>query len=388
MSKISPILRIAIVAGEPSGDELGAELIHALKKYFPHAEFFGVGGEKMRRQGIDSWVPLEKLAVRGYIEVIKHLPDILRIRRLVKKRVLAQRPDVYIGIDSPDFNLPLEKIFKKAGIPTVHYVGPSVWMWRKNRINMVRQAVSHLLLILPFEKTIWDEAKVPASYVGHPLADRIPLIVNQASARERLRIAPDIPVIALLPGSRLSEAEYLTDMLIESAALLYQQYPNALFLVPVVTANIKAWFEQKLFTLQAHDIPIRIVFGHAQDVMQASDVVVLASGTATLEATLLKKPMVIIYKLNRLTYHLVKNKFYLPYFGLPNIISHRFVVPELMQAAATAENIVQAVANYLSDPAICEKLQKHFMHLHENLRCDAAVRAAEAVKTLLETSDA
>jgi lipid-A-disaccharide synthase len=371
--------RIAIVAGEASGDQLGGELIAALKQHLPDAHFFGIGGEKMCQQGLASLFPLEQLAVRGYVEVLKHLPKIWRIRRTLKRLILAEKPDVYIGIDAPDFNLGLEKVFKRAGIPTVHYVGPSVWMWRKNRIEKIRQAVSRILLILPFEQAIWDKAGVAATYVGHPLADMIPLTIDQEQVRAQLAIAQHIPVIALLPGSRLSEVEYLSDLLIDAAKILYRQHPNALFLVPVITRQTKEHFIKTQQARGAEELPIRIMFGHAHEAMQAADVVAVASGTATLEVALAKKPMVIIYKISKLTYHLVKNKFYLPYFGLPNIIAQRFVVPELMQNEATAENIAQAVNNYLADRKLCQQLKSHFTEMHQVLRCNAAMRAAETV---------
>lgn len=371
--------RIAIVAGEPSGDELGGELMAALKAYLPHAEFFGVGGEKMSAQGIKSLFPMEKLSVRGYVEVIKHLPEILRIRRMLKAHILKEKPDVYIGIDAPDFNLGLEKIFKEAGIPTVHYVGPTVWMWRKNRIEKIRQAVSHLLLIFPFEKAIWDKANVPATYVGHSLADTIPLETQKVQSREKLSIAQDVPVVALLPGSRFSELEYLSTLLIDSAKALHKRYQNMVFLVPLATAKTYDYFQQEVKNQQAQHLPIKIMLGHAHDVMQAADVVVLASGTATLEVMLTKKPMVIVYKLNALTYLLIKKKFYLPYFGLPNILSQDFVVPELIQNEAKVENVVQAVENYLSDHEACQNLAEHFTAIHHQLRCNAKDQAAIAV---------
>ena len=377
-------VRIAIVAGEPSGDELGGELIQALKTYLPHAEFFGIGGEKMCSHGLVSLFPLEKLAIRGLIEVIRHLPGILTIRHKLKKYILQKRPDIYIGIDAPDFNLSLEKVLKRAGIPTVHYVGPSVWMWRKNRIEKIRQAVSHLLLILPFEKAIWDKAGVAATYVGHPLADTIPLKNDQSVVKRELGIAQNTSVITLLPGSRLSEVEYLSTLLIETAKQLYKQHKNMVFLVPLATPQTHDYFCKAITANEAQDVPIKMILGNAQKMMQAADVVILASGTATLEASLLKKPMVIIYKLNKLTYHLLKNKFYLPYFGLPNIISQRFVVPELIQNAANVGNVVEAVENYLNNPQLCRELTDHFTDLHRSLRNNACDKAAQAVLSILE----
>lgn len=376
--------RIAIVAGEASGDQLGGQLIAALKQMLPQAQFFGIGGEKMCQQGLKTLFPLEKLAVRGYVEVLKHLPEILRIRRILRQVILAEKPDVYIGIDAPDFNLALEKVFKRAGIPTVHYVSPSVWMWRKKRIEKIRQAVSRILLILPFEQAIWDKAGVPATYVGHPLADMLPLKPDQAQVRRQLGIDRNIPVIALLPGSRLSEVEFLAALLIDAARLLYERYPDALFVVPMITRQTRDLFVKTQYARRAIHLPIRIMFGHAHEAMQAADVVVLASGTATLEAALSKRPMVIVYKISRLTYRLVKKRFYLPYFGLPNIISKRFVVPELMQDAATAANVAQAVSNYLDDKRLYQKLVTHFTLMHETLRCEAASRAAQAVLLTME----
>jgi lipid-A-disaccharide synthase len=375
--------RIAMVAGEASGDQLGGQLIAALKHHLPEAQFFGMGGEHMRQQGLISLFPVEKLAVRGYIEVLKHLPDIWRIRRTLKRIILAEKPDVYIGIDAPDFNLGLEKIVKQAGIPTVHYVGPSVWMWRKNRIDKIRQAVSHLLLILPFEQAIWDKAGVAATYVGHPLADMLPLTGDQDKARTQLATVSHTPIIALLPGSRLSEVEYLSAMLIDAAKILHHHYPQALFLVPLVTQQTQAYFVKTQYARGAAALPIQVISGRAHEVMQAADVVVVASGTATLEVALAKKPMVIIYKISQLTYWFVKNKFYLPYFGLPNIIAQRFVVPELMQNEATAENIAHAVTHYLVDQQQGQQLKTYFTEMHQMLRCNAAMRAAETVLSIM-----
>ncbi len=383
LSHIQGRPRIAVVAGEASGDLLGSQLILALKKRLPHAEFFGIAGPKMQSAGCTTVVPMEKLAVRGYLEVIRHLPELLRIRRQLKKQLLANKPDLFIGIDAPDFNFSLEKALKQAGVPTIHYVGPSVWAWRSERLKKIGQCVSHMLLLFPFEEQIYRDARIPASYVGHPLAEIFPAEPNQLAVREALEIPDQRAVFTLLPGSRQSEVEMLATLFVETAQKLFERYPNALFLVPFVTRETRLLFERAIWKQGAQELPFRLMFGHAHEAMQAADVILLASGTATLEAMLARRPMVVTYRLSPLTYRIVKRKLRLPYVSLPNVLAGQFIVPELLQDDATSDNLAQAMANLFDDKRLSNALSARFADLHHSLRCDAAERAADAVCAVL-----
>ncbi|BCL75188.1 lipid-A-disaccharide synthase [Jeongeupia sp. HS-3] len=375
--------RIAIVVGEASGDLLGSQLILALKARLPGAQFSGIAGPKMMAAGARSVVPMESLAVRGYLEVLKHLPRLIGIRRRLKKAILAERPDLVIGVDAPDFNLGLEAAAKAAGIPTVHYVGPSVWAWRPERLKKIGAAVSHILLLFPFEEEIYREAKIPATYVGHPLADLMPVVPDQAALREQLDISSGGPVFALLPGSRQNELEMLGALFVETAKRLYERFPDATFLVPFITRETRQYFESEMWRQGAQELPFRLLFGHAHEAMQAADAILVASGTAALEAMLAKRPTVVTYRITDFTYRMVKRKLRLPYVSLPNVLEGRFVLPELIQHEATAENISQALANLVLDKRLASKLAACFTEHHEALRCNAADRAAEAVIRLL-----
>jgi lipid-A-disaccharide synthase len=383
LSHIQGRPRIAVVAGEASGDLLGSQLILALKKRLPHAEFFGIAGPKMQSAGCATVVPMEKLAVRGYLEVIRHLPELLRIRRQLKKQLLANKPDLFIGIDAPDFNFSLEKALKQAGVPTIHYVGPSVWAWRSERLKKIGQCVSHMLLLFPFEEQIYRDARIPASYVGHPLAEIFPEEPNQLAVREALEIPDQRAVFTLLPGSRQSEVEMLATLFVETAQKLLERYPNALFLVPFVTRETRLLFEREIWKQGAQELPFRLMFGHAHEAMQAADVILLASGTATLEAMLARRPMVVTYRLSPLTYRMVKRKLRLPYVSLPNVLAGQFIVPELLQDDATSDNLAQAMANLFDDKHLSNTLSARFADLHHGLRCDAAERAADVVCAVL-----
>jgi lipid-A-disaccharide synthase len=371
--------RIAMVAGEASGDLLASHLIGALREKLPDAHFFGIGGPKMIGQGFDAWHPLEALAVRGYVEVLKHYREISGIRRDLKRRLLAGPPDVFIGVDAPDFNLALEKALKQQGVPTIHYVGPSIWAWRGRRIHSIGRSVSRILVLFPFEPALYEKEKIPVTYVGHPLADLLPLEDARAPARELLDISPRRPVFALLPGSRQSELEYMADTFIATARLIHQRLPEALFLAPMATRETRLLFETALYRRQANELPIRILFGHAHEAMAASDAVLVASGTATLEAALLGRPMVIAYKMAPLSHRLMRRMGYLPYVGLPNILAGRFVVPEFIQEQATPENLAPALLGFLTDPESRARIGEAFRAIHLELRQNAAEKAAEAV---------
>ncbi|MGC0151660.1 lipid-A-disaccharide synthase [Chromobacterium vaccinii] len=372
-------LKVAMVAGEASGDLLAAHLMDALRAHRSDIEFAGIGGPRMEARGFHSMVPQEKLAVRGYSEVLKSLPELLKIRRRLREQLLTERPDVFIGVDAPDFNLGLEAGLKKAGIPTVHYVSPSVWAWRPERVQKIGRAVNHVLCLFPMEPPLYRLAGVPVTYVGHPLASEIPLEPDMEAMREQLGLPQKVPVFTLMPGSRRSELEFMVPIYLDTARLLLRQYPDAQFLVPLATRATMDLFEQMVYRYKARDLPIRKLFGHAQMATIASDVVLVTSGTATLEVALTKRPMVISYKLSAFTYRLVKRKIKLPYVGLPNILCGRFVVPELLQKQATPEKLAEEMQRLYTDTAARTDMVKTFTELHLALRQDTATRAARAV---------
>jgi lipid-A-disaccharide synthase len=372
-----------MVAGEASGDLLGAHLIAALRAHLPHASFIGIGGAKMQSQGLATLFPMERLAVRGYAEVLRHYPGLLWMRRRLRQALLKARPQLFIGVDAPDFNLGLEAGLKRAGIAVVHYVSPSIWAWRGGRIATIARAVDHMLTLFPFETANYHRAGIAATYVGHPLADLIPEQDQTAAARAQLRIAPERKVIALLPGSRQSELRYMADTFIATARLLAQKIENPLFLVPLVSRETRALFEAALYRADAGELPLTILFGHAEDALAAADVVLVASGTATLEAALLQKPMVITYKMAGASWQLMRHMGYQPYIGLPNILAGEFLVPELLQHDATPENLAQALLNALNDTVVRTRLRQRFAAIHRELKCNSAEQAARAVLPLL-----
>ena len=375
----SGVVRIAMVAGEASGDLLASHLIEALKARLPNAEFFGIGGPKMAGRGFDAWYPLESLAVRGYVEVLKHYREISGIRSELKRRLLADPPDVFIGVDAPDFNLALEKSLKRRGIAAVHYVGPSIWAWRGKRIHKIGAAVSRILALFPFEPALYERQGIPVTYVGHPLADMLPVDDGRSEARQLLGLADQQPVFALLPGSRQSELQYMAETFIETARAIHERLPEALFLVPLATRETRLLFETALYRCNARELPIRMLFGHAHDAMKASDAVLEASGTATLEAALLKRPMAIAYKMASFSYRLMRRMGYLPYVGLPNILAGKFVVPEFIQDDATPENMAQALLNFYYDKRTCALIAEEFLEIHLQLKQNTAEKAATAV---------
>lgn len=375
----SGVVRIAMVAGEASGDLLASHLIEALKARLPNAEFFGIGGPKMAARGFDAWYPLESLAVRGYVEVLKHYREISGIRSELKRRLLADPPDVFIGVDAPDFNLALEKSLKRRGIAAVHYVGPSIWAWRGKRIHKIGAAVSRILALFPFEPALYEKQGIPVTYVGHPLADMLPVDDGRSEARQLLGLTDQQPVFALLPGSRQSELQYMAETFIETARAIHERLPEALFLVPLATRETRLLFETALYRCNARELPIRMLFGHAHDAMKASDAVLVASGTATLEAALLKRPMAIAYKMASFSYRLMRRMGYLPYVGLPNILAGKFVVPEFIQDDATPENMAQALLNFYYDKRTCALIAEEFLEIHLQLKQNTAEKAATAV---------
>ncbi len=362
---------------------LGAHLMAALRAHLPGARFIGIGGPKMQSEGIDSLFPMERLAVRGYAEVLRHYPGLLRMRRELRRVLIDARLQMFIGVDAPDFNLGLEAGLKRAGTPVVHYVSPSIWAWRGGRIGKIARSVDHMLTLFPFEQAIYREAGIPATYVGHPLADMIPEQDQTLSTRFALRIAPERKVIAMLPGSRQSELRYMADTFIATAKLMALRMDNPLFLVPLVSRETREMFEAALYRADAAELPLTILFGHAREALAASDVALVASGTATLEAALLKKPMVIAYKMAGASFQLMRRMGYLPYVGLPNILAGEFVVPELMQDDATPENLAQVLLNTLADTVVRERIPLRFSAIHRDLKRNTAEQAARAVLPML-----
>lgn len=371
---------VGLIAGEASGDLLGAELIGALRPGHPGICFEGICGPRMIESGAKALAHCERLSVNGYVEVLKHLPDLLRLRRQIVQHFLEQPPRVFIGIDAPDFNFGVEERLKAAGIPTVHFVSPSIWAWRGERIHRIRKAVSHMLVVFPFEEAIYQEAGIPVTYVGHPLADRIPLQPDVIAARQQLDLKGEGPVIALLPGSRQGEVKRLGPVMLEAGKAILRARPGTHFLIPAATDSL----EQVLRTMTRDSgFPATVLRGQSHLAMTAADVVVLASGTATLEAALLKKPMVVTYKVPAVTAWLARRKLYLPWVSLPNILLRRHAVPELLQENATAEKLADAVLEWLDAPERCESLKTEFRTLHETLRCNAGTRIAETLEPYL-----
>ncbi|TCS71127.1 lipid-A-disaccharide synthase [Sulfuritortus calidifontis] len=375
---------VGIVAGEASGDLLGSLLIKALQQAGLNARFEGIAGPKMQGLGVRSLFPMETLSVRGYVEALGSLRRILAIRRQLAQKLLAAQPRLFIGIDAPDFNLGLEGRLKRRGIPTLHFVSPSVWAWRRGRIKKIRKAVSHMLLIFPFEEAIYAEADIPATYVGHPLAHALPDQSDRKGARERLGLRANGEYIALLPGSRQSELKLLADTFIETARKLHERRPTAQFLIPLISRETRLHFEEAIYRLQASELPIRILFGHAHDALQAADAALVASGTATLEAALLKCPHVITYKVPWLTYQIMRRQAYLPYIGLPNIVAGQMVVPELIQKQAQPELLAEAILRLLENRLARETMLDAFEGIRRALRRDTPRLIAEAIAPYLK----
>ena len=392
--------KLACVAGEPSGDLLAAPVLSALNQIPDMAglEVYGIGGPRMQAQGMRSDWPMETLSVRGYVEAIKQLPAILKLRKeLIQNLTGEGRPDVYLGVDAPDFNLGVEFYLRKAGIPTLHFVSPSIWAWRAGRIKKISQAVERMLCIFPFETEIYDRAGVASTYVGHPLASEIPLEPNTNQAREKitkeLKLSSNLLdgiVIAVLPGSRSSEIELIAPVFFETMQLLTEKLKGQKlqFLIPVATPRLRALLEELLFQAKNlnPDIQIQLLDGMADEVLEASDVVLIASGTATLQAALWKKPMVISYKVPWLTAQIMKRQGYLPYVGLPNILCGEFVVPELLQNDATSEKLAQALIDWLNHPNKVAELKARFSQMHETLRRPTGLLVAQAVAQTITNS--
>lgn len=380
-------MKIGIVAGEPSGDAIAASLIRALKAEYPSLEFVGIAGPKMQSAGAISWFDMETLAVRGYVEVLKRFRKILSIRNQLKARLLQEKVSLFIGVDAPDFNLGLERDLKRAGVTTVHYVSPSIWAWRGERIHKIKAAVDHVLTIFPFEQKIYDAANIASTYVGHPFADDFPsapqLSGSKAAARAQLRLKPEQLVISLLPGSRQTELDYHAALFIETAKKLQQKFSDATFLVPLATRETREQFDAMKWKLGAQELPMQVLFGHANFALAAADVALVASGTATLEAAMLGCPHVIAYKMSPTTYRMMKKKAYLPYVGLPNILAAEWLVPELLQDDATPDNLAQAMGNWITHADAANRLRVRFADIHASLAVHNAARVCDALRPML-----
>ncbi|WP_111496562.1 MULTISPECIES: lipid-A-disaccharide synthase [Marinobacter] len=376
-------LTIGIVAGEASGDLLGAGLIRSLRKRYPNARFAGIGGEQMEAAGFHSLVPMDRLSVMGLFEVLERIGELVSIRRRVRDYFLATPPAIVIGIDSPDFTIGLELQLRQAGIPTAHYVSPSVWAWRRKRIFKIARAVDKMLTLFPFEARFYEEHGVPVACVGHPLADDIPLTPDTVAARRALELEPGQPVLAILPGSRAGEVDRLGSLFLATAHWIQQRRDDLQIVIPCVN---KARQQQLRTLLDEQDVqlPVKLVLGRSREVMAAADVVLLASGTATLEAMLLKKPMVVGYRLNRMTFLLASRLVKVPHVSLPNLLARRELVPELLQEEATPEALGRAVLDRLKPGPDLDALKQAFAELHETLRRNANERAADALVPVIE----
>ena len=379
-------MRIGIVAGEPSGDLLGAELIIALRKLDPNLIVEGVAGPKMIEAGCKALWPMERLSVMGFIDPLMHLPEILRIRRNLKLHFLKNPPDVFIGIDSPDFNLTLELKLKAKGIKTVHYASPSVWGWRQGRIHKIKRAVDLMLVLFPFETDIYKRHKVPVKFVGHPLADQIPLEVDEEKARKELGLPAKSKVLGFFPGSRSMEIKNLGEQFIRTALWCVEQEPKLQIVTSMVDKKRRQQFERILHRI-APSLPIKIFENKTQTVMAASDVLLLASGTVTLEGLLFEKPMVVAYKMAKLTFELMKRLVKVKHFALPNLIAGRPLVPEFIQNEVAPEIMGPILLGYLNHPDESSRLAAEFLAIHKQLKQNASEAAAKAIMKMEKVSD-
>ncbi|WP_413729534.1 lipid-A-disaccharide synthase [Sodalis sp. RH22] len=373
---------IGLVAGEASGDVLGAGLIRALRRHLPDARFVGVAGPRMQAEGCEAWYEMEELAVMGIVEVIGRLPRLLHIRRDLTRRFTALRPAVFVGIDAPDFNITLEGRLKRRGIRTIHYVSPSVWAWRQKRVFKIGRATDNVLAFLPFEKAFYDRYNVPCQFIGHTLADAMPLDPDKAAARQHLGIAQDARCLALLPGSRGAEVEMLSADFLHAAQLLSTQYPGLDILVPLVNARRRAQFDA-IKARVAPDLQVHLLDGQAREAMVASDAALLASGTAALECMLAKCPMVVGYRMKPFTYWLARRLVKTPYVSLPNLLAGRELVQELLQEDCVPEKLASALAPLLKKSVDSQVLKETFRDLHQQIRCNADEQAAQAVLQLI-----
>lgn len=376
-------LTLAMVAGEASGDLLAARLLSGLRPMLPDARIHGIGGRAMSEFGFSSDYPMDKLAVRGLFEVLAHYRELRGIRNALRDQLIAERPGVFIGVDAPDFNLDLEIALRESGIPTLHFVSPSIWAWRRGRIRKIRRAVSHMLVIFPFEEAIYRKADIPATYVGHPLAEVIPMDPDQGAARAALGLDQEARVVTLLPGSRMSELKYNTRAFVETALLLQKRDPKLQFVVPMAGEMQRAYFQQLIEQPEFKSLSLLVTQGRSHEAMAACDAALVASGTATLEVALFKKPMVIAYRMNPASWQILRLMAYQPWVGLPNIMAREFLVPELLQDRATPAGLSSALWAQLSNDQNRQRLRRRFVDLHHDLMRNTASQSAHAVMELL-----
>jgi lipid-A-disaccharide synthase len=381
-----PPVTIGIVAGEASGDTLAANLIHAVRERAPSARFVGIAGPKMQAAGCDAWYPVETLSVRGLVEVLHRIPELVRIRRDVASRMLAERVPLFIGVDAPDFNLGLERKLKRHGVRTIHYVSPSVWAWRRDRLRGIAKSVDRMLALFPFEPPIYEASGIPVTFVGHPLAQSAATHTTRREMRRQWKLGADTPLFALLPGSRAGELEMHADLVLQTAAAIHASRPDAGFLVPLATRPTRDLFEAAMYKLGVEKLPITMLYGHAGDAMKLADVGIVCSGTATLEAALARCPHVIFYRLSKVTASIVRRRIQVPWVGLTNILAQRFVVPEFLQDDATADNLARAALNLYDDTVTRNRLEALFAGFAESLKADTGSLAADAVGSELRAA--
>jgi len=370
---------IAIVAGESSGDLLGSHLIRSLKSSRSDLKFIGIAGPKMMKEGAVSLFLMEELSVRGYFEAFKKLFHLIQLRKNLLNQILNQKPDLFIGVDAPDFNFWIERQLKKKGIPVIHYVSPSIWAWRGNRLRKIKKSVDHMLTIFPFEKNIYSKANIQATFVGHPLAEMIPLYSNKKKAQDKLKIIKATKVIALLPGSRQGEVTWHAQLLIDSATEISKRIRDVKFLVPLPTRETYDIFSKTLFKNTHAELDIQLLVGHASDAINAADLVIVASGTATLETALYKKPMIVIYKMSSISWQILKRMRYLPFVSLPNILLNKFIVPELLQSDATSDNISSKAIEILKNAPYRKNLLTQFTKIHHQLKQNTSDRLSKVI---------
>lgn len=388
--------RLGLVAGEPSGDLIASRVLAGLSRRNPAMRPEGIGGPNLSAQGMDIWHPMHALTVFGYVDAFKRLPSLLRIYHDVKSRWLREPPQLFLGVDAPDFNFRLENRLKRAGIPTVHFVGPSIWAWRYERIRHIRESVSHMLVLFPFEEAIYRKEGIPVTYVGHPLADAIPMTPDRAAARSRLEIADDARVLAILPGSRSSEVRLIAPRFLQAAQIMQKRDPSLQFVVPMVNEARKLEFEAVLTQFPVNHLKILLSSTQAGVqtdptawlALEACDAALVASGTATLETALFKRPMVISYAVSPMIRRVMgwksgQERPYLPWVGLPNILLNDFVVPELIQEDATPEKLASAMWGLLDNASLCEQIQNRFTEMHHTLKCDTPTRVAQALEHIV-----
>ncbi len=375
---------IAIVAGESSGDLLGSHLIKSLKSARSDLKFIGIAGQKMMKEGAVSFFSMEELSVRGYFEVFRKLFHLIKLRKKLLNQILKEKPDLFIGVDAPDFNFWIEKQLKKKGVTVIHYVGPSIWAWRGNRLRKIKKSIDHMLTIFPFEKNIYSKANIQATFVGHPLAELIPLYPNKKKAQNKLKIIKATKVIALLPGSRQGEVKWHAQLLIDSATEISKKIRDVKFLVPLPTRETYDIFSKTLFKNTHAELDIQLLIGHASDAINAADLVIVASGTATLETALYKKPMIVIYKMSSISWQILKRMRYLPFVSLPNILLNKFLVPELLQSDATSENISSKAIEILKDASYRKNLLIQFTKIHHQLKQNTSDRLNRVILKLIK----